>query len=97
MKKHSQEQRRRLLQALKASGKTQREFALANGLSIHTLQHWLHYRPKRPQPGFVEVQAPAPTAAAIRLQIGTNLELTLSEMPPPDYIAQLAQALRTSC
>lgn len=97
MRRYSQEERREIIKAFRSSGLTQREFARARGVNFHTLQHWLHYKPKQATPRFVEVKTTPATAASIRLHVSTDLELSLTELPPPAYLADLARNLRAPC
>ena len=102
MRRYSQEERRAIVKAFKSSGMTQRGFARTSGVNFHTLQHWLHYKPKRSKPKtakvrFVEVNPTATDRSAIRLRVAADLELSLSELPPPAYLVELSRTLASSC
>jgi len=105
MRRYSDKERAEILHRLKSTNLTQREFAARMGVNYHTLKYWAQDRPtkrKRPTqqtrkakaPCFVEVQSTGPMADPIRLRIAPGLELSLSELPPPEFLAKLAGAMQ---
>lgn len=80
------------------SGKSQREFAEGQGVSVCTLQYWVYKlrdestESKPPPKGaFVEVQGAELGAVSrgCRLRMGEALVLELPELPPATWLREL--------
>ncbi|WP_375746479.1 C40 family peptidase [Corallococcus interemptor] len=91
----------RVAEAFEASGQTQREFALAHGVRLGTLQSWV-YRARRAAPSRVEpvrllpVQvAPPPVATESLLEVvaASGARVRFSVSIDMGYVARLVAAL----
>ncbi len=94
--------RRRWAKRCLESGLPQREFAMAHGLAVSSLDRWVReFCRSRDDPaeqaaaGFVEVTAaePAPPAMVVRVIVG-SVTLEFEQLPPAEYVVALG---RISC
>ena len=90
----------RIAEAFEASGQTQREFALARGVRLSTLQSWVYRRRRageaRAEPvRLLPVQvATAPAASESVLEVVANgVRLRFAVGADVDYVARLVAAL----
>jgi transposase-like protein len=98
VKRRSKQERREIVEAYRRSGMTQEAFAKRHRLKVGTLRGWLYRQEEAavqaPTGRFVEVQ-PAATArrAAVVLRVSESLVIECEDLPPPEYLASLAEAL----
>lgn len=82
---------------LKASGRTQRSYALEHGLSEHQVGYWVRRITKpQPTPALLPVRVAAsatPTVTAIGLRNERGWTLTLPSDVSASWLAELIQAL----
>ena len=95
------------VQEFRASGLSQREFALSQGLSPSTLSRWVGVlakegrgprrgrRGRRTEARFVEVEV-KPAPPRVRIEVGT-LTMAFDSVPPVEFVVELARALGPSC
>jgi lambda repressor-like predicted transcriptional regulator len=107
--KRNAEERARLLARYKRSGQTQQRFCRENGLSLSTLQYWLHQHSGR-SPAIVEngfVQVPPPVAAVcmpavaepamgtVQIRLPSQIELHVGVGADPAWVGALLQGVLT--
>ncbi|MBN9687366.1 MULTISPECIES: IS66 family insertion sequence element accessory protein TnpA [unclassified Corallococcus] len=91
----------RVAEAFEASGQTQREFALAWGVKLSTLQSWV-YRLRRTAPSRAEAvrllpvqvtTAPGASEAVLEVRVASGARVRFAAGTDVAYVARLVAAL----
>ncbi|RKH59690.1 IS66 family insertion sequence hypothetical protein [Corallococcus interemptor] len=92
----------RIAEAFEASGQTQREFALARGVKLSTLQSWVYRRrraettsaaPVRLLPVQVQGAAPAAAESVLEVMAASGARVRFAVGTDVAYVARLVAAL----
>ena len=73
-KRHSAEDRERLIKEYETSGLTRQAFCKERGLKVTTFHSWFKMRGKQPT-GFAEVEVPEPERAPIEVELPGGFRL----------------------
>ncbi|NRD58876.1 IS66 family insertion sequence element accessory protein TnpA [Corallococcus exiguus] len=91
----------RIAEAFEASGQTQREFALARGVRLSTLQSWVYRRRRAGEARAEAVRllpvqvatAPAASESVLEVVAANGVRLRFAVGADVDYVARLVAAL----
>lgn len=101
LKQRTVEDGRQILSGWEKSGLSQQKFAKQLGISAAVVRYWvsrIRSLQKRKQDSapvrFVEIVADRPRASAVptTLELPGGLRLSTSDLPPPEYVAELSMA-----
>lgn len=99
------------VEAAKASGATLLAYAREQGLSVHTMRNWRRKltgdpliaaaaaRTDAKRAAFVALKVATPVMghpSGVTLAIGSDVRLQMNELPPPEWLAAVSEAMRGS-
>ena len=95
MKRRTPEERRAIVAEYRKSGLTQEAFARRRRIPVGTLRSWIyrHDAQGARQDRFIEISGPVTAGPEIVLRVGEQVALELTELPSPEYVAELLRAL----